>query len=282
MAVYMRHTAIALENVSVSFAASTQHDVLRNISLKISPQEQVAIIGPSGAGKSTLLETLAMARQPSKGMYALNNQQPWQLSSAARHELRANIFLVPQIPPLPPRQRVVTTVLAGKLPRWSFWQALSSLIYPTQSPVAFKALSAFDMQDKLYSRVDRLSGGERQRVSLARLFASDANMMLVDEPLSALDPTLAASVLGAIQREASLRCATLVCSLHQVELARLHFPRLVGVRDGCILFDLPQAAVTNELIEQLYANRDIAPKTFARDAITPQPELLPLPNGNVC
>ena len=278
----MRSTAIALENVSVSFAASAQHNVLRNISLKISPQEQVAIIGPSGAGKTTLLETLAMARQPSKGVYALNNQQPWQLSSAARHELRASIFLVPQIPPLPPRQRVVTTVLAGKLPRWSFWQALSSLIYPTQSPVAFTALSAFDMQDKLYARVDRLSGGERQRVSLARLFASDAHMMLVDEPLSALDPTLAASVLGAILREASVRSATLVCSLHQVELARLHFPRLVGVRDGSILFDLPQAAVTDELIEQLYANQDIAPKATARDARTPQSRLLPLQDGNVC
>ncbi len=278
----MRSTAIALENVSVSFAASSQHDVLRHINLKISPQEQVAIIGSSGAGKTTLLETLAMARQPSKGVYALNNQQPWQLSSAARHELRASIFLVPQIPPLPPRQRVVTTVLAGKLPRWSFWQALSSLIYPTQSPVAFAALSAFDMQDKLYARVDRLSGGERQRVSLARLVASDANIMLVDEPLSALDPTLAASVLSAIQREASVRSATLICSLHQVELARLHFPRLVGVRDGSILFDLPQAAVTDELIKQLYANQYITPMATARDARIPQSGLLPLQEGNVC
>lgn len=278
----MRPTAIALENVSVSFAASTQHDVLSNISLKIAPQEQVAIIGPSGAGKSTLLETLAMAMQPSKGVYTLNNQQPWQLSSAMRHELRATIFLVPQIPPLPPRQRVVTTVLAGKLPRWSFWQALSSLIYPTQSAVAFAALSAFDMQDKLYTRVDRLSGGERQRVSLARLFASDANLMLVDEPLSALDPTLAASVLSAIQREASVRGATLLCSLHQVELARLYFPRLVGLRDGCVLFDLPQAAVTDELIEQLYANQDIASKASAHKAKTVQSGLLPLQEGNVC
>ncbi len=278
----MRSTAIALENVSVSMAASNQHYVLRNISLNIAPQEQLAIIGPSGAGKTTLLEVLAMARQPSKGVYALNNQHPWQLSSATRHELRATIFLVPQIPPLPPRQRVVTAVLAGKLPCWSFWQAISSLIYPTQSSAAFKALSAFDMQDKLYSRVDRLSGGERQRVSLARLFTSDANMMLVDEPLSSLDPTLAATVLGAIQREASLRCATLVCSLHQIELARLHFPRLVGVRDGCILFDLPQAAVTNELIEQLYANQDIPSKNIAHETRTPQLELLSLQDGNVC
>jgi len=278
----MKPTAIALENVSFSFATSAHHNVLRNISLKIWPQEQVAIIGPSGSGKTTLLETLAMARQPSNGMYSLNNQQPWQLSSAARHELRATIFLVPQIPPLPPRQRVVTTVLAGKLPRWSFWKALGSLIYPTQSHAAFKALSAFDMQDKLYARVDRLSGGERQRVSLARLFASDAHLMLVDEPLSALDPTLAVSVLAALQREASLRRVTLVCSLHQVELARLYFPRLVGIRDGCILFDLPQAEVTDELIEQLYANQDISSEANARDARTSQPELLPFPDGNVC
>lgn len=275
-------TGIVLEKVSVSLASNSQSYILHNITLKISPQEQVAIIGPSGAGKTTLLETLAMARQPAKGIYELNGQQTWQLSSAERHQLRANIFLVPQIPPLPPRQRVVTTVLAGKLPCWSFWKALSSLIYPTQSQVAFVALSAFDMQDKLYARVDRLSGGERQRVSLARLFASNAKVMLVDEPLSALDPTLAASALSALQREATLRGAILVCSLHQVDLAKLHFPRLVGVRDGRIIFDLPQASVTPELVEQLYANQEIGSKHIAQIYNTHQSELLPQQDGNLC
>lgn len=278
----MMPTVVALENVSVSLATNSQSCVLHNISLKISSQEQVAIIGPSGAGKTTLLETLAIARQPTKGVFELNSQQPWKLSSAQRHQLRATIFLVPQIPPLPPRQRVVTSVLAGKLPRWSFWKALSSLIYPIQSPVAFAALSAFDMQNKLYSRVDRLSGGERQRVSLARLLASDAKVMLVDEPLSALDPTLAAAALAALKREATLRGATLICSLHQVELARLYFPRLIGVREGRIVFDLPQTAVTAELVDQLYANQDIASKDMALNDITPQSELLPLQDGNVC
>lgn len=278
----MSAASIELDNICVSLATNGQSFTLQNINLTIAPQEQVAIIGPSGSGKTTLLETLAMARQPAKGVFRLNTQQPWQLSSAERHQLRASIFLVPQIPPLPPRQRVVTSVMAGMLPRWSFWQALSSLVYPTQSAIAYAALSAFDMQDKLYTRVDRLSGGQRQRVSLARLFASDAKLMLVDEPLSALDPTLAASALSAIQREASARGATLICSLHQVELARLYFPRLVGLRDGRVLFDLPQAEVTDELIEKLYANQETASKVSTHKAKTAQSGLLPLQDGNVC
>lgn len=278
----MTTTVISLENLNVSLASNPKVCVLKNISLNISKHEQVAIIGPSGAGKTTLLETLAMVRQPEQGTYHLHSSQPWQLSSKARHRLRATIFLVPQIPPLPPRQRVVTAVLAGKLPRWSFWKALGSLIYPTQSPVAFNALSAFDMQDKLYARVDRLSGGERQRVSLARLFASDANVMLVDEPLSSLDPTLAETALTAMQREAALRGATLICSLHQVELARSYFPRLIGIRDGLIIFDLPQNEVSPELIDQLYTNRDDSSVPMAKADSLHTHEILHLQDGNVC
>ncbi len=237
--------------------------VIKQFDLDVVRGEQIAVIGPSGAGKTTLLAALALARQPDGGLLELFGREPWALASAERHALRRRLFLAPQTPPLPPRQRVVTAVLAGKLPRWTLWQALASLIYPKQAPLAAAALAPFDLQDKLYSRVDRLSGGERQRVSLARLLVADVDVLLVDEPLSALDPRLAQQTLNALQNEASRRGATLICSLHQVELAHAQFPRVIGLRDGFKRFDLPRAEVTTDMLAALYAGAEDAPPEIA-------------------
>jgi phosphonate transport system ATP-binding protein len=171
--------------------------------------------------------------------------------------LRARLFLAPQTPPLPPRQRVVTSVLAARLPYWSLFQALASLFKPVDPDAAFEALRRFGLGDKLYARVDRLSGGERQRCSLARLLLSNADAFLVDEPISALDPALARLTLATLQEEAARRNATLVCSLHQVDMARACFKRIVGLRDGRIVFDLPREQVTDAMIAALYENETI-------------------------
>jgi phosphonate transport system ATP-binding protein len=227
---------------------------LTDIDLSIESGEQIALIGPSGAGKTTLLHTLACAHRPEQGDFSAFGHAPWALSNHQRHALRARLFLAPQTPPLPPRQRVVSAVLAGRLPQWSVWQALASLIKPADPQAAFDALARFNLQDKLYARVDRLSGGERQRCGMARLLVSNAEAFLVDEPLSALDPTLALQTLTTLQQEAAARGATLICSLHQVELARAHFARIVGLRDGRIVFDAAREQVTDAMIAALYAN----------------------------
>ncbi|MFA6972360.1 MAG: ATP-binding cassette domain-containing protein [Gallionella sp.] len=227
---------------------------LSDVNLTIAQGEQIALVGPSGAGKTTLLHTLAGAIQPDSGEFTAFGTSPWQLSHAGRHIWRSRFFLAPQTPPLPPRQRVVTTVLAGCLPQWSIWKAIASLVKPVAPDIAYDALARFNLQDKLYARVDRLSGGERQRCGLARLLVSQAKVLLVDEPLSALDPELSLQTLGVLQQEAASRCATLVCSLHQVELARRHFPRLIGLRDGQVVFDADRDNVTDAMITALYQN----------------------------
>ncbi|RZA36456.1 MAG: ATP-binding cassette domain-containing protein [Lysobacteraceae bacterium] len=245
----VRHLAAALD------AAPALHE----LDLVIAPGEQLALIGPSGAGKTTLLATLACAHRPAHGVFSVFGQDPWTLSQAARHRLRARLFLAPQTPPLPPRQRVVTAVLAARLPHMSLWQAFASLVRPRDPDAAHAALARFGLGDKLYARVDRLSGGERQRCGLARLMLSNAEALLVDEPISALDPALAQHTLAALQGEASARNATLVCSLHQVEMARAHFPRLVGLRAGRIVFDAPRDQVSDAMIAALYENESVAP-----------------------
>lgn len=231
-------------------------DALLNLGFSVESGEVVAVIGPSGAGKTTLLEVLACARPPSRGVLKSDGADPWRLPRRLLRSLRGRLILVPQVPPLPPRQRVVTAVLAGRLPSWNLWTSLRSLFYPVDIGAADEALEVFELADKLFDRVDRLSGGERQRVGLARALVSPARLWLVDEPLSALDPARAQRAAASLVREAGARGVTLVASLHQVDAALANFPRILGLREGQLMFDLPAAQVTPELLAALYAQHE--------------------------
>ena len=186
----------------------------------------------------------------------IQGRRPWSVSRRAQHRVRGRLFLAPQVPPLPPRQRVVTAVLAGRLPALGLWASLRSLLYPHDIPAAHDALDRFDLADKLFERVDRLSGGERQRVGLARALLSPARLWLVDEPLSALDPTRSRQAIATLVDQAQARGITLVGTLHQVDTALAHFPRIVGLRDGALAFDLPASQVTREQLIRLYMQHE--------------------------
>jgi phosphonate transport system ATP-binding protein len=233
-------------------ALRTAAPTLASLDLTLAAGEQVAVIGPSGAGKTTLLQAMACALPPAAGLIEIDGQDPWSLGAAALRRLRGRLFLAPQVPPLPPRQRVVTSVLAGRLPHIGLFASLRSLVHPVGVEDAHAALARFDLGDKLYERVDRLSGGERQRVGLARALLARPDLLLVDEPLSALDPTRAGQALETLTQAARDAGATLACSLHDVPMALRHFPRILGLRQGVLQFDLPPEQVTPERLEALY------------------------------
>lgn len=241
--------------------------LIQPLSLQINAGEQIALIGPSGAGKTSLLHALALALRPSSGRLHLNQQDAWSLSHSARHRLRRQLMLAPQHPPLPPRQRVAVAVLAGQLPGASFARSLRMLFSPSaeQARQAHDALAALELGDRLWSRVDQLSGGERQRVALARLLVSQAPLWLVDEPLSALDPQRAQRSLSVLQQAARQSQRTLVCSLHQVELARTLFPRIVALRDGRLFYDGPPEGLDDATVAALYAGDE----TYLASTSTP-------------
>lgn len=237
-------------------ASPSAPPALRGLNLSLNAGEQVAIIGPSGAGKTTLLQVLACAQPPTQGSLQLADVNPWTLSARALRRWRGQLFLAPQVPPLPPRQRVVTAVLAGRLPVMGLWASLRSLFYPSDIPAAYEALVHFDLGDKLFDRVDRLSGGERQRVGLARALLAPASLWLIDEPLSALDPMRARMAMAALVNQAAEREVTLVATLHQVDMALAHFPRILALHQGAVAFDLPAAAVTRERLQRLYEGQE--------------------------
>ncbi len=229
---------------------------LEGIDLCAAPGEQLALIGPSGAGKTSLLGLLGTAHAPSGGHVEVLGGEPARLAPGALRRLRTRLGTVHQAPPIPARQRAVTAVLAGRLGRWPAWKALASLFYPQDIAGARTALARVDLADKLFQRCDRLSGGQLQRVGIARVLYQQPELILADEPVSALDPALARATIGLLVDEARSRGATLVASLHAVDLALEHFPRIVGVRAGRIAFDRPAAEVTPQMLDALYAGAE--------------------------
>ena len=253
---------------------------LDGITLKAEKGERIALIGPSGAGKTSLLSVLGTALAPTTGTVEILNfgqnrpctapqrKHPWGVALKA---LRARIGTVHQAPPIPARQRVVTAVLAGKLGQWPVWKSLASLVYPLDVPGARAVLERVDLADKLFARCDQLSGGQLQRVGIARVLYQQADLILADEPVSALDPALALSTVRLLADEAKVSGATLVASLHAVDLALSCFPRIVGIKAGRIAFDLPTEQVSEALLQELYASEgQTLPKLANEPRFTPQ------------
>jgi phosphonate transport system ATP-binding protein len=248
---------VSIRLSGVDYVHPNGQTAMHGIDLTLNPGEQVAIIGPSGAGKTTLLRLLATSLLPSSGELRLLDLQPARLGSGDLRRLRSRIGLIHQSPPLPPRQRVVTAVLAGRLGQWSLARALVSLCYPLDIPGARQELARLDLGDRLFDRCDQLSGGQQQRVGIARTLYQRPDLLLADEPVSAMDPVLAdhtLSLLGEVARERQL---PLVASLHAVDLALKHFPRILGLRAGRILFDKSAGEVSEQDLTALYANESL-------------------------
>lgn len=236
-----------------SYAHPDGRIALRGVSLAVAPGERIAIIGPSGAGKSTLLNVLATALRPQSGSITLLGEAPWALSARRLRGLRLRIGLMQQSPPLPGRQRAVTAILAGRLGRWPWWKSLASLAYPADIAGAQATLEALGMADYLFTHCDRLSGGQVQRVGLARLLYQQPELVLADEPVAALDPGLSEQAIRVLF-ERSRADAGMVVSLHAVDVALRWFPRIIGLRDGQVAFDLPASEMSEQVLRDLYAS----------------------------
>lgn len=236
-----------LKQVSQQFG---QLSALTNVSLQIYPGERVALVGSSGAGKSTLLRLLNGSVRSTQGEVWAMGRNLSQLNSKRLRQVQRQIGTIYQQLNLVDNLRVIHNVNAGHLGRWSFLKALASLIVPLEVETAVKALSQVGIAEKLYERTDRLSGGQQQRVAIARVLVQNPLVILADEPIASLDPELSREIMDLLQAQQADR--TLVISLHDVDFARSHCDRMIGLRQGQILFDAAPHQVSPELIADLY------------------------------
>src|SRR5919109_1271864 len=246
----MASSMYRLENARKVFSDGTV--AVDKVTLDIQPGERVAVIGPSGAGKTTLFRLLNATLRPTSGTLWFDALDLETLSSRRLQRLRRRVGTVYQQHNLVPQLRVIHNVLAGRLGRWSLPKALFSLISPQERAVALGALEQVGIPEKLYTRTAHLSGGQQQRVAIARVLVQDPDVILADEPVSSVDPSLAVSIVSLL-RELSARARKTLCmNLHSVDLALAYFPRVIGVRDGRVHFDLPPDKVNDELLADLY------------------------------
>lgn len=225
---------------------------LRDIDLQVRPGERVALIGPSGSGKTTLLGLLNGTLQPSAGTVEVFGSVLSGLRGNRLRAAQARIGTIHQDLDLVGPLRVIHNVNAGRLAHWSAARAAISLLWPREVHSARSALARTGIAHKLYERTDRLSGGERQRVALARVLVQDAGLVLADEPVSSLDPARGAEVMDLLRDLTSEPDRTLIASLHLFEFALSHCDRVVGLRSGRMVFDLPPGEVDRALAEHLY------------------------------
>ena len=234
-----------LKNVSQKFS---NYQTLTNINLQIYPGETVALVGSSGAGKSTLINLLNGTLRPTKGQVWVLGKNLTDLKPHSLRQVQRQVGTIYQQFHLVDNLRVIHNVNAGHLGRWSFWKAAVSLIYPQDVETAAKALIQVGIGEKLYERTDSLSGGQQQRVAIARVLVQNPAAILADEPISNLDPERSREIMYLLLQLNQTKGKTLVTSLHAFEYARNYFQRLVGLRQGRILFDAPTQVVSTAMV----------------------------------
>lgn len=229
---------------------------LRNVSFHVDDGEFLAIIGLSGSGKSTLLRCINRLIDPTEGSVSWDGVELTNLKGEQLRKVRRQIGMVFQQFNLVKRSSVLTNVLAGRLGYTSTWSSLSVGAFSKEDhKKAMQALDRLDITDQAHKRADELSGGQQQRVGVARALMQDPKMILADEPVASLDPVLAHSILRHIERLNQEDGITILCSLHYLDLVQRYATRVVGLRDGEIVYQGSRAdiqAMTDDEFREIY------------------------------
>ena len=227
---------------------------LQGIDLEIRPGELVAFVGPSGAGKTSVLRLLNGTVRPNSGTVSVDGRRIDDLTPADLKTLRAGIGFVHQDLSLVPNLRVSQNVLAGRLGRMGFWTSLRTMIRPRRNELeqVHAILERVGIPEKIFQRTDQLSGGQMQRAAIARALYQDVRALLVDEPVSSLDPARARDTIRLLTSICRQEELTLVTSMHDLALAREFFPRLIGLRGGKVQFDRAPEEIGESKFDALY------------------------------
>ena len=241
---------IKFQDVSVTYPGGVE--ALKNLDLEINEGDFLIIVGLSGAGKSTLLRTINNLVKPSNGVVFLDNKDITNANKKQLKQIRSEIGMIFQTFNLVNRSTVLKNVLTGRLSKVSTIRSILGLWPKDQKQMAFEALNQVEILEKAYVRASNLSGGQQQRVGIARALSQKPKVMLADEPVASLDPITSRVVMSYLKKINQELGITTIVNLHFLDLAKEFGDRLIGLRDGELVYDGKVNDVSDKDFENIY------------------------------
>jgi phosphonate transport system ATP-binding protein len=227
---------------------------LADFELEVERGELVVVLGGNGSGKSTLLRCITRTLKPTAGEVWLGETNLCTLEGEKLRRARLALAMVWQQANLIRRSSVLTNVASGALGRYSTLRTVCRGLPAAELDAARRHLADVGLAALAEQRAGTLSGGQAQRVAIARALAQRPRVLLADEPVASLDPEASEEIMRLLQRLARSERLAVLCVLHQIELAYAYADRVVGIRDGRIVFNLPRSEVSRDAVRRLYVS----------------------------
>jgi phosphonate transport system ATP-binding protein len=243
-------TMITFENASVTYPGGVH--ALKGVDLQVPDGQMVVVVGLSGAGKSTLIRAVNGLVPLTTGEVRIDDRSVTRATKKELREIRSGIGMIFQSFNLVKRTTVLNNVLLGRLYETPTWRTLTGLYTKDDVERAMVALERVEIVEKAYVRASNLSGGQQQRVGIARALAQEPSIILADEPVASLDPPTSHVVMRDLQRINRELGITVIVNLHFLDLARKYGDRLIGLRDGEVVFDGTGAQADETVFESIY------------------------------
>jgi phosphonate transport system ATP-binding protein len=225
---------------------------LKGVNLEIKDGEFVAIIGLSGAGKSTLLRSINKMIEISSGQLYIDEVEISSVKGKELRMLRRSIGMIFQSFNLVKKMSVFNNVLSGRVAYHSTFKTILGLFPKQEKILALDSLEAMGILDKAFIRADQLSGGQQQRVALARALTQQPKVILADEPVASLDPITTVQVMDDFAKVNKDFGITIIANMHHVDLALKYATRVIGIKDGLVVFDGLANEINDDILVEIY------------------------------
>ena len=245
---------LQLKNLTKTYKTGDQ--ALKSMDLEVPMGQVLALIGPSGAGKSTMIRCINRLVEPSNGEVMLDGTDLAKLGAGALRKARREMGMIFQEYALVERLTVMENILSGRLGYVGFWRSFLRRYPQSDVDEAFRLLDRVGLLHMADKRADELSGGQRQRVGICRALIQNPKLLLVDEPTASLDPKTSRQIMRLITELCRERGLAAIINIHDVALAQMFVPRVVGLRLGEIVFDGPPNGLTPEKLTEIYGEED--------------------------
>ena len=229
---------------------------INGVDLKVEKGQVMALIGPSGAGKSTLIRCVNRLENPTSGEIWLNGENIVKMRSGKLRRARRNMGMIFQEYALVERLTVMENVLSGRLGYVGFWRSFLRKFLQSDIKAAFGLLEKVGLDTMVNKRADELSGGQRQRVGIARALIQKPDILLVDEPTASLDPKTSRQIMRLITELCEENQLAAIINIHDVALAQMYAERIVGLREGSIVYDGPPDDLKPDVLTEIYGKED--------------------------